>query len=77
MAKLIAVTEVVYTRLRKIKGKQSFSAAIDKLIESRSCNMGKYFGVWRSRNDLDRIEKEITASRRETGLRRAKALDGV
>ena len=77
MAKLIAIKEEVYTKLRKLKGKQSFSTTIDKLIESKSGNMGKYFGVWRGRADLDLIEGEITESRRSFGSKRKKTLIGA
>ncbi len=77
MAKLIAIKEEVYTKLRKLKGKQSFSATIDKLIESKSGNMSKYFGVWRGRSDLDMIESEITESRKSFGLKRKKTLVSV
>ena len=77
MAKLIAIKEEVYIKLRKRKGKQSFSTTIDKLIESKSGNMSKYFGVWRNRSDLDMIEDEITESRRTFGLKRKKILVGA
>ncbi len=77
MAKLIAIREEVYMKLRKLKGKQSFSAAIDSLIESKSGDISRYFGVWRNKKDLDKVEAEISASRKSFGVRRKSALAGV
>ena len=77
MAKLIAVNEEVYSKLRKLKGKRSFSATIDKLLESKSGNIKKYFGALRDRTDLDKIEDEITANRRIAGVKRRGAMAGV
>ena len=77
MAKLIAIREEVYVKLRKLKGNQSFSAAIDSLMESKSGNISRYFGALRNRTDLDQIEEEITKNRKIAGARRRRALAGV
>ncbi len=77
MAKLIAVNEEIYGKLQKLKGKRSFSAAIDSLIESKSGNIRKYFGALRDRKDLERIQEEITANRKTAGQSRRKYLSGV
>ncbi len=64
MVKIIAVNEEVYSKLQKLKGKLSFSSAIDRLIEKKSDNISKYFGVWRSKKNLDEIENEIIKNRK-------------
>jgi predicted CopG family antitoxin len=77
MAKMIAVKVEVYTKLKKLKGKHSFSAAIDGLLERGSVDMRRYFGALRERSDLDRIEAEITANRKTAGLKRRRVIAGV
>lgn len=71
MAKLIAVTDVVYNRLKRIKGNRSFSSEIEELLERAPVDIKSYFGIWKDRKDIDRIKKEITAERRKFGSSRA------
>ena len=77
MAKLIAVNEEVYIKLKRLKGSRSFSTLLDGLIEKKSGDIKRYFGVWRDRDDLDKLEAEITANRKTAGLKRRKYLAGV
>ena len=77
MAKLIAVNEEVYLKLKRLKGSNSFSALLDSLVERKSGDVRKYFGVWRNRTDLDKLEAEITANRKVVGSKRRKSLYGV
>ncbi|MCL5434143.1 MAG: hypothetical protein M1559_00275 [Candidatus Marsarchaeota archaeon] len=77
MAKLIAVNEEVYAKLKRLKGTSSFSTLLDGLIEKKSGDIKKYFGVWRDKDNLDKLEAEITTNRKIAGLKRKKYLAGV
>ena len=77
MAKLIAVNEEVYAKLKRLKGTRSFSTLLDGLIEKKSGDIKKYFGVWRDKDNLDKLEAEITTNRKIAGLKRKKYLAGV
>ncbi|MDE1856898.1 MAG: antitoxin [Candidatus Micrarchaeota archaeon] len=70
MAKLIAVTDVVYERLKKMKGKRSFSSEIEELMERAPVDIKSYFGIWKDREDINKIKKEIAAERRKFGSSR-------
>ncbi len=65
MAKLIAISEEAYTRLRRLKGKdRSFTKVILELVGEKSGDLGDLFGALNvSTERLNRIKREIKKER--------------
>jgi predicted CopG family antitoxin len=73
MAKLIAISEEVYDRLSRLKGKEkakSFTAVISELLRQREDDIEDLFGAWKM-ND-----KEASELKRKLREERTKLFSG-
>lgn len=60
MTKIISLSDDAYERLKRMKGKDSFSKAVLRLTESKLSDSA---GAWKDYDELDEIFKEILEER--------------
>ncbi len=61
MAKTLMISNDVYKALKRIKGKDSFSAVISNLLTKKSNgkNIAKYYGILKGDKEYNKINKDL------------------
>lgn len=63
MTKIISISDEAYDRLKRLKGKRSFTQTILALTDSKKKSPLEFAGMWEDKPEFDEIYREILEER--------------